>query len=408
MQRIPDRCCLCTEWLSQNRTPAIWCPPVLPSPIRRHLSIKEVELISHLVSPLMPVTESVVSSAAPQATPFAFTPIIHSIPPAFTSQPAISPSPTIPSLLASSYSPAPTTPSLTPVTVHIVMSASKGISGMPSPTSGKAPHFTGVKTELLDFLELFEDLASSNGLTDEEKCKNIVRYVNQCTKRFWVLLPGYISRDFADFKKSILAKYPGAEKGIHYTCRDLERLVANSADSGLSTETELMEYYYDFLPIATWLVDNKKISETQRDQYFWEGLPVSAQTTIDRRLELKLPDYSRDEPPAFEKVLEAGRFVFSDKAFHADNPLTARLNAIRNEERSITNARAKRSSRVRDDSDDEDAQRTRDAPREVQTKRVAFTPPPAPAKATTDEVEALARQMHGLDIGDVAYSGCYT
>ncbi|OJA09149.1 hypothetical protein AZE42_09546 [Rhizopogon vesiculosus] len=154
---------------------------------------------------------------------------------------------------------------------------------MPSPTSGKAPSFTGAKTELLDFLNLFKDLANSNGLTDEEKCKNIVCYVDQCTKHFWVLLPGYASRDFTDFKKSILAKYPGAEKG-------------------LSTETELMEYYYDFLPIATWLVDNKKISATQHDQY----------------------DY-KDEPPAFKKVLEAGQFVFSDNAFNVDNPLTAHL-----------------------------------------------------------------------------------
>ena len=86
-----------------------------------------------------------------------------------------------------------------------------------------------------------------------------------------------------------------------------------------------MKYYYDFLLIATWLVDNKKISKIQCDQYFWEGLPASVQTAIDHRLELKLADYSRDEPPAFEKVLEAGRFVFPNNAFNADNPLTAHL-----------------------------------------------------------------------------------
>jgi len=274
------------------------------------------------------------------------------------------------------------------------MSTPKGVSGMPSPTSGKAPSFTGVKTELLDFLELFEDLASSNGLTDEEKCKNIVRYVDQRTKRFWVLLPGYANRDFTDFKKNILAKYPGAEKGTHYTCRDLERLVANSADSGLSTETELMEYYYDFLPIATWLVDNKKISETQRDQYFWEGLPVLAQTAIDRRLELKLPDYSRDEPPAFEKVLEAGRFVFSDSAFNADNPLTARLKAIRNEERSVTNTRTKHSSRVRDDSDDSEDEK--DARQEVRTKTVRFNSQSPNPKSVIDKVEELGQMRRWL------------
>lgn len=59
------------------------------------------------------------------------------------------------------------------------------------------------------------------------------------------------------------------------------------------------------------------------------------------------------------------------------------------------------------DSDDEEERK--DARREVHTRRVTFTPPPPPpAKTAMDEVEDLARKMHGLDIGDVAYSGCYT
>ncbi|OAX31427.1 hypothetical protein K503DRAFT_787830 [Rhizopogon vinicolor AM-OR11-026] len=165
------------------------------------------------------------------------------------------------------------------------MSAHKSVSGMPSPTLGKAPSFTGVKTKLLDFLKLFEDLASSNGLADEEKCKNIA---------------------------------------IPLETSQTSRRVSWQ-NSGLSTKTELMEYYYDFLLITTWLVDNKKISKTQHDQYFWERLPALAQTAIDHRLELKLADYSRDEPPAFEKVLKAGQFVFPNNASNADNPLTAHL-----------------------------------------------------------------------------------
>jgi hypothetical protein len=59
------------------------------------------------------------------------------------------------------------------------------------------------------------------------------------------------------------------------------------------------------------------------------------------------------------------------------------------------------------DSDEEEERK--DIRKEVQTKRVAFSTPPAPpVKSTIDEVEDLAQKMHGLDIGDVAYSGCYT
>ncbi|KAJ8582375.1 hypothetical protein M405DRAFT_719300, partial [Rhizopogon salebrosus TDB-379] len=135
---------------------------------------------------------------------------------------------------------------------------------MPAATSAKAPSFSGEKEDLLDFLEAFEDLADENGLTDEQKCKYIVRYVSTRTKRWWTLLPGYAKRDFPLFKQTILAQYPGAEKGMHYTIRDLEGFVAKHADSDLSTETELMRYYHDFLPMADWLVTNKKISHVQR------------------------------------------------------------------------------------------------------------------------------------------------
>jgi hypothetical protein len=67
---------------------------------------------------------------------------------------------------------------------------------MPAATSARAPSFSGEKEDLLDFLEAFEDLADENGLTDEQKCKYIVRYVSTRTKRWWTLLPGYAKRDF--------------------------------------------------------------------------------------------------------------------------------------------------------------------------------------------------------------------
>ncbi|KAG1797721.1 uncharacterized protein HD556DRAFT_1440680 [Suillus plorans] len=52
--------------------------------------------------------------------------------------------------------------------------SNKGIGAMPGPGSSKAPSFNGETSELLKFLELFEDLASSYALTDTDKCKMIV------------------------------------------------------------------------------------------------------------------------------------------------------------------------------------------------------------------------------------------
>ncbi|KAG0691653.1 hypothetical protein DFH29DRAFT_883985 [Suillus ampliporus] len=287
--------------------------------------------------------------------------------------------------------------------------SSKGINAMPGPNSSKAPTFNGETSELLEFFELFEDLAASCSLSNADKCKMIVCYVDLPTKHFWVTLPGYESKDFGALQTSILAQYPGTEKGLWYMIRDLERIVLNHADSDISTETKLLQYYRQFRPVAVWLVTNKKISAHERNRYFWQGLPQLARRDINRWLELKDPAYLRNEATNFEKVLEAGRFVLSDDAFDADlnDPITSRLKSIR-DSRPVSSK--PKPSRQNWDSDDEEERKS--TPCEVQTKRVAFSPQapvaPPPARSAIDEVEDLARQMHGLDIGDIAYSGCYT
>jgi hypothetical protein len=88
------------------------------------------------------------------------------------------------------------------------MSTPKGTMGMPGPGSTKAPSFNGETSELLEFFEIFEDLALSYSLMDEQKCKMIVWYTDPLTKKFWVTLTGYESKDYGALKQSILAKYP--------------------------------------------------------------------------------------------------------------------------------------------------------------------------------------------------------
>ncbi|KAG2086157.1 uncharacterized protein F5147DRAFT_588646, partial [Suillus discolor] len=143
----------------------------------------------------------------------------------------------------------------------------------------------------------------------------IVRYVNLETKRFWVTLTGYESKDFTVFKTNILGQYSGAAKGTRWTLHDLERVILNVVESDIETETELLLYYHQFRPIAVWLVANSKISEHERDRYFWQGLPKSVRLTISQRLQHTETNYSHNEATNFEKVVEAGRFVLSDDAF---------------------------------------------------------------------------------------------
>ncbi|KAG2073226.1 hypothetical protein BDR04DRAFT_1011023 [Suillus decipiens] len=131
---------------------------------------------------------------------------------------------------------------------------------MPGPNSSKAPLFNGETSELLEFFEVFEDLASTYGLTSADKCKSLVRYVDCQTKRFWITLTGFESREYGTFKRSILGQYPGASKGQRYTIRELKHIVVNQADSDINMEKELMHYYSQFQAVAIWLISNNKIS----------------------------------------------------------------------------------------------------------------------------------------------------
>jgi len=112
--------------------------------------------------------------------------------------------------------------------------------------------------------------------------------------------------------------------------RDLEHVVLNTAESDVSTETELLQYYCQFRPIAVWLVANAKISVRERDRYFWQGLPQAARLAIAQRLQHTETNYTCNEATDFEKVMEAGQFILSDDAFDVDynEPIAMRLRSI--------------------------------------------------------------------------------
>ncbi|KAG2050218.1 hypothetical protein BDR06DRAFT_974606 [Suillus hirtellus] len=120
------------------------------------------------------------------------------------------------SALNNSFISHPTQPPQPPLLINLssMSTTNKGIGAMLGPGSNKVPSFNRETSELLEFFELFEELALSCVLTDEQKCKAIVRYTNTPTKRFWVTLIGFESKDYTVFKASILAKYPRADQAI--------------------------------------------------------------------------------------------------------------------------------------------------------------------------------------------------
>lgn len=112
----------------------------------------------------------------------------------------------------------------------------------------------------------------------------VMRYVDKMTKQFWITLEGYESHDYTTLKKNVLYYYPGTAEGRRYTHHNLASVVAAPRNDDISTETDLLEYYRRFRPVAVWLVANDKITGYDHDWSFWKGLPKALQRAIPWRL----------------------------------------------------------------------------------------------------------------------------
>lgn len=267
---------------------------------------------------------------------------------------------------------------------------------MPGPASKEVSSFSGRTGDLLDFFIQFEDLANSYDLIDAEKCHALLRYVDSATKQLWPSLPEY-TLDYKTFKTTIFEEHPSAEKSMQYSYRDLERIVIAFAD--------FSEFVRQFRPVATWLVKNKKLSEQDRDQFFWQGNPQSAQREILGWLEHNIQNFGHIEYPAFADVIKAGRKVLESNRFdvNKNNPIPLRLRAARNPIATASVVRASPSGGNMESGDDMDAYLS--ANREVCTRTVHFKA--APVSSPSDEIDELTQCLHGLKMEDATYAGCY-
>ncbi|KIM50246.1 hypothetical protein SCLCIDRAFT_145982 [Scleroderma citrinum Foug A] len=150
---------------------------------------------------------------------------------------------------------------------------------MPGAGLKEAPSFSGCARDLLDFFTQFEDLSHSCSLTSSQQCCAVLWYIGSATKQLWISLPEYDNADYDAFKARVLNEYPGAEKGMQFTYRDLERIVLAHTESNISSKTELMEFSCQFRPVATWL--SRTISSLSENETNYSGkafLGTSAMT----------------------------------------------------------------------------------------------------------------------------------
>ncbi|GLB41626.1 hypothetical protein LshimejAT787_1002260 [Lyophyllum shimeji] len=318
----------------------------------------------------------------------------------------------------------------------------KGIPGMPTPGSKRAPYFDPRDpTELLEFLDEFEELAKDCGLTDAEKMKTVGKYTERKTKKFWESLPAYAedTKDYAKLRDEILDAHPGAKKGERYSLKDLERIVRRNETHRIKSEADIVAYYQDFRPVAVSLENDSQISANDKNRLFWRGLHMSAQKAIKKRLEItEGKSFSRSKVPDMEKAVEAGREVFADDAFDAEErkPKPRRKGKGKrrgsssdedSSDESETESESESESESEEsssESEEEERRRKKRSKkrskkkserREVRTKTVAIKDggrkdggrKDGGRKDEVDELEELARQLGSMNVNDHAYTASY-
>ena len=227
----------------------------------------------------------------------------------------------------------------------------------------------------------------------------------------WIGYDRYEAHNYDTLKKSIFAQYPGAKEGVKYTWQDLELIVASLSNNDISMETELLQYYHKFRPVTVWLVTNKKISDHERNRYFWQGLPMVVYCAVDQQLELKNANYSYNKLMDYE-VLKASWFILSDNAFDTDlnDLIAAWLQTLQEGQTGLdkcTRAAQQPTAQLDSNNEDKEKDHKKDVPWDVHTKRVSFDQQ-ALAKSQYDEVKELVCKMHSLDIVDISYDTLYT
>ena len=192
------------------------------------------------------------------------------------------------------------------------------IEPMPLPHSRKAPRFS---TTPYGFDNFFSDLealiARAQIATDKAKIEWALRYAEEEGDP-WNYVPCMITAKATGtnatwnvFKDEVRLCYPHLTSDRRYTVHDLEALIRRTSDLRDMTREDLGDYYRRFLTYSAYLLANRRITESFRNNAYLRGFPDDLREEIAGRLKIKKVDVVPDDGYDFEDIQEAANFVFS-------------------------------------------------------------------------------------------------
>ena len=158
-----------------------------------------------------------------------------------------------------------------------------------------APVFDPEKPRTLE--RYFDDLETHfarAGVTDEqEKKKYALKFVSIDVADLWEVLPEYAvdaANTYAVFKRAIFKLYPGTETGKRYAKADLEHLVDQWKNRGITNLGEWSEYYREYLQISRYLLAQGKLAADEQKRLCIRGISGDVRSKLDARLSIVKSD----------------------------------------------------------------------------------------------------------------------
>lgn len=143
-------------------------------------------------------------------------------------------------------------------------------SPMPARNSKDAPSFkTDNPADIELFFFDFNEACTVRELSQTEKYKQVIRYIDQKARALWIELKTYgIDGGWDAFETEVIGNYIADTKN-RYSLRDAENIVERTSEFG-STE-EFLQYHRDITQVIRFLEKGKKISEEEGTRIYFSG-----------------------------------------------------------------------------------------------------------------------------------------
>ena len=144
----------------------------------------------------------------------------------------------------------------------------------PMPARGErgAPQFDPTKPRGLR--RFFDDLRfqfTRSGEVDEAEMKgHALRFVDCDTAELWEILPEFTdsTTPYQKFVDAVCQLYPGSDAEQRWLIADMEKLVADTSKTGISSLADLGKYHRDFVSITTFLITKNRLAAPEQSRTF--------------------------------------------------------------------------------------------------------------------------------------------